>query len=158
MNFVLFFNLIFSSNTQIFSKPRKLIRLPIKLREVAPIAIQFNITLPFHDGVQIIFNFRILKARNISGHYIIWNISERNIISNSKALMDSILFFICKFVKHARHVWYFIMVWYFAFLYKMILTDIRNQLRICFFAIDNNQLWQVQTNISHPKYLLKTWY
>lgn len=110
MNFVLFFNLIFSSDAQVFSESRELIWLPIKLRKVTTVAIQFNITLPLHDGVQIVFNFRILKARNISGHYVIWNISERNIIANSKTLMDSILFFICKFVKHAGHVWYFIMV------------------------------------------------
>ena len=114
MYFVLFLDLFFSSSAQIFSKSGELIWLPIELRKVATVSIQFNVTLSFHNWVKIFFNFRALESWNITSHYIIWDISKRNIISNSETLMDSILFFICKFIKHAWHVWNFIMIWYFA--------------------------------------------
>ena len=98
MHIVLFLHLIFSSGTEVFSEPGKLIWFPIEFGEVTTVAIQFDVALPLHDRVEVIFNFWILEAWNISGHYVIWNISERDIISNSETLMDSVLFFISKFI------------------------------------------------------------
>ena len=92
-----------------FSISLLLIRHPIKLGKVTSIATEFNIWLSFHNRIQIIFNFWILHTGNVSWLDRIWQVSEWNVVSNSKTLVDSILFLICKFIKHRSHIWNFIM-------------------------------------------------
>ena len=86
---------------------------PWKFWKITTIICKLNVSSSFHYRIQVVFNFWILKCRNVTCHQRVRQISQRHKIANSKALMNSLLLFICEVVEHTCHVWHLIVTGYF---------------------------------------------
>ena len=92
------------------TEPGVFIFFPIEFGKVTSILRELNPRPSLDDGVEVLLLLRLGHRGDVSWEQRVWNISQGNIVADSKGLMDSILLLICKFVKHAAHVWHLIMV------------------------------------------------
>jgi len=102
--FIYGFMMYQSAACDVLSVTLEWVFFPWEFGEVAATVHEFYVCSSFNNRIQVLLRLRRLHARHLSRQQYIGNVSERHIIANSKALMNSILLLICKFIKHARHI------------------------------------------------------
>lgn len=121
----------------------KLVWLPIEFRKIPSVLGQFDPGPSLDDGVEVLFLLALGHGADISWHKWVRNVSKWNKVSNPETLVHSILLFVCEFVKHAAHIWNFIMVCYFWILGVVLrFAKPMVSLKIIFLLLDAMDAWR----------------
>ena len=94
-----------------FLKVLIVIFFPLKFGKVTSVLRKLYPGSPLNNWVKVLLLLALGHWTDISWEQWVRNVPQWDEVTNPKTLVHSILLLICKFIQHAAHVGYLVMIW-----------------------------------------------